>query len=80
LNPIIPPIEIPNDILTDFNIRKRIFTTSLILFLSSTNGRTKKIHCDITGLNGSQIIELKQWSRVIGKQYEILVSFGIKEF
>lgn len=56
LNPIIPSIEFPNDI----NIRKGIFTTSLILFLISTNGRTKKIHCDTIGLNGSQIIELKQ--------------------
>jgi len=59
LNPVIPPIEFPNDVLTDFNVRKGMFSTSLILFLSS-KGRTKKLHCDITGLNDNQITELKQ--------------------
>ena len=71
MNPMIPPIEFPNEVLTDFSIRKGIFTTSLILFLNYAGGKTKKLYCEITGLNDNQILELKQSLQNASKHHEI---------
>lgn len=54
------PIEFPNHILTGFNIRKRAFTTLLVLVISSKEQKTRKLYCRVTGLNNKQILELKQ--------------------
>ncbi|GAA4161147.1 hypothetical protein GCM10022217_26370 [Chryseobacterium ginsenosidimutans] len=54
------PIEFPNDILLDFDIRKEFFTTLLIMVIKSKKYKTRKIYCKIVGLNNVQISELKQ--------------------
>lgn len=60
VNPSISPIEFPNKMLSDFNIRKGLFSTYLMLGIKSKGQKTKKLYCKITGLKDRQIFELKQ--------------------
>lgn len=60
VNPTISPIEFPNNMLSDFNIREGLFSTYLMLVVKSNGQKTKKLYCKITGLKDRQIFELKQ--------------------
>ncbi len=53
-------IEFPNDVLAGFNIRKRLFTTSLVLVIKSKEQKKRKLYCKINALTNSQIFELKE--------------------